>query len=172
MRYWLLINISTFRSIWWKILLWLIVILCSSVYIFEVSAGSVPEFTIKIGKLQLDGVKDTNIDKNVLLCNLISARIMPEAMARCFQATPDFWDPDYIRFYLSTEDNFDKVFRLQKNHYVFVWTPQDTNGKWNPQIREVSASKPSFGGVGGHTKINGDLTANFITSKRSPASDG
>ena len=34
--------------------------------------------------------KDTNIDKIVLLCNLISARIMPEAMARCFQATPDF----------------------------------------------------------------------------------
>ena len=61
-----------------------IVILCSPVYIFEVSAGSVPEFTIKIGKLQLDGVKDTDIDKNVLLFNLISARIMPEAMARCF----------------------------------------------------------------------------------------
>ena len=76
-------------------------------------------------------------------------------------------------FYLSTEDNFDKVFVLQKNHYVFVWTPQDTSGKWgNPQIREVSASKPSFGGVGGLTKINGDLAANFITSKSDPTSDG
>ena len=64
---------------------------------------------------------------------------------------------------------FEGVDRLQKTHYAFVWTPQDKDGKWNPQVREVS--RTSYGGVG-HPKLDGDAAADFVKSKSGPTNDG
>ena len=46
-----------------KNFVWLFAITCFFVFLFNVSAASKPEFTIKIGKLKLDGVEDVDIEK-------------------------------------------------------------------------------------------------------------
>jgi hypothetical protein len=53
-----------------KNFVWLSVIVYFFIYVFNVSAKSKPEFTIKIGKLKLDGVKDVDIDKKCTVFEL------------------------------------------------------------------------------------------------------
>jgi hypothetical protein len=84
-------------------------------------------------------------------------------------AEADYRDSDYIRFYLATEDDFEGVTILTETQYAFVWTPQDEDGNWNPQVREVSMT--SYGGAG-HAELDGDAAADFVNSKSGPTDDG
>ena len=176
----------------------LLVIAFLSICISNVFAASKPEFTIKIGTLKIDGVKDANIedictafklterinaaagpldndsnyvvyvcyDKNNIYfaCDAVDDVVISSDVAQA-----DFRDSDYIRFYLATEDDFEGVTVLTKTQYAFVWTPQDKDGKWNPQVREVSNT--SYSGAG-HPKLDGDAAAEFINSKSGHTGDG
>lgn len=181
-----------------KNFVWLLVIACFFIYVFNVSAASKPEFTIKIGRLKLDGVKDIDIDKECTIFELeerinhaggpldndssytvyvcydkdniyFACDADDDTVISSDVAEADYRDSDYIRFYLATEDDFEGVDKLEKTHYAFVWTPQDKDGKWNPQVREVS--KTSYGGAG-HPKLDGDGAADFVKNKSGPTDDG
>jgi hypothetical protein len=175
----------------------LLVIAYFSICVSNVFAASKPEFTIKIGTLIIDGVKDAGIadrctsfelterinaggildaDSNyiVYICydknNIYFAcDAVDDVVISSDVAESDYRDSDYIRFYLATEDDFEGITVLTKTQYAFVWTPQDKDGKWNPQMREVS--KISYGGVG-HPKLDGDAAAEFINSKSGTTDDG
>ena len=181
-----------------KNFVWLLTITCFFIYSFNASAASKPEFTIKIGKLKLDSVKDADISKECTVFEL-TERINQAGgpldndskytVYVCYDkdniyfacdadddkvissdvAEADYRDSDYIRFYLSTEDDFEGVETLQETHYAIVWTPQDKKNQWNPQVREVS--KTSYGGAG-HKKLDGDLAADFVNSKSGTTDDG
>ena len=180
-------------------LVWLLVFACFYVCAFNVSAASKPEFTIKIGKLVLDGVMDADIDRKCTVFELterinqgggpldndsnytvyvcydkdniyFACDVDDDTVVSSDVAEADFRDSDYIRFYLGTEDDFDGVVdTLRENHYAFVWTPQDKDGKWNPQVRE--ASNTSYGGVG-HPELDGDAAMDFVKSRSGPTNDG
>jgi len=53
-----------------KYFVWLLIITAVFICVFNVSAASKPEFTIKIGKLKLDGVKDADLDKKCTVFEL------------------------------------------------------------------------------------------------------
>ncbi len=177
---------------------WPLAIACFSICAFNVLAASNPEFTIQIGRLIIDGVKDADIDDRctvfeltersdhaggpldndsnytVYVCydrdNVYFACDADDDTALSSDvAEADYRDSDYIRFYLGTEDDFEGVDRLQETQYAFVWTPQDEDGNWNPQVREVSMT--SYGGVG-HRNLDGDAAADFVKSRSGPTDDG
>jgi len=155
------------------------------------------DFVIEHGTIIIDGVKDDNI-ANICTAFELTERINAAAALDndssyvvyvCYDqnniyfaceavddvvvssdvAEADYRDSDYIRFYLATEDDFEGVTVLTKTQYAFVWTPQDLDGKWNPQLREVSNT--SYGGAG-HPKLDGDAAADFINSKSGTTDDG
>ena len=175
----------------------LLMIACLSICASNVFAADKPEFTIKIGTFKIDGVKDANIenictvfklterinaggildadsnyivyvcydkDKIYFACDAVDDVVISSDVAEA-----DYRDSDYIRFYLATKDDFEGVIKLTKTQYAFVWTPQDKDGKWNPQVREVS--KTSYGGAG-HPKLDGDAVAEFINSKSGAIAKG
>jgi len=163
----------------------------------SVFAASKPEFTIKIGTLKIDGVKDADIEDKCTVFELTERIAAASALDKdsnyfvyvCYDkdniyfacdadddvvissdiAEADYRDSDYIRFYLATEDDFEGITVFTKTQYAFVWTPQDKDGKWNPQMRE--ASKTSYGGAG-HPKLDGDAVAEFVNSKSGPTDNG
>lgn len=175
-----------------------LVIVCLFVCVFNVLAANNPEFTIPIGKLKIDGVMDTGID-NICAAFELTERIDFAAgpldgdsnymVYLCYDADniyfaceaedditlssdlaeADYRDSDYIRFYLATDDDFEGIITLTETQYAFVWTPQDEDGEWNPQVREVS--KTAYGGAG-HFELDGDAAADFVNSKSGPTDNG
>ena len=84
-------------------------------------------------------------------------------------AEADYRDSDYIRFYIGTDDDFEGIVTFADTHYAFVWTPQDEEGNWEPQVREVT--KSAYGGVG-HADLNDDLAADFVKDASGPTGKG
>ncbi len=172
-------------------------IACFFIYAFSALAADKPEFTIKIGTLKIDGVKDVGIDDKCTVFELTEIIGHTGGMDAdsgyvvyvCYDrdniyfacdadddevissdvAEADYRDSDYIRFYLATEDDFEGVVKFTDTQYAFVWTPQDEDEKWNPQVREVSMT--SYGGAG-HVELNGDAAADFVNSKSGPTARG
>lgn len=177
--------------------IWLLMLACFFVCAFSALAASKPEFTISIGTLKMDGEKDADIedkctafelterightggldaDSNymVYLCYdkdnvYFACDADDDGVISSDVAEADFRDSDYIRFYLATEDDFEGITTLTKTQYAFVWTPQDKDGKWNPQVRE--ASQAAYGGAG-HPKMDGDAAMDFVKSRSGPTNDG
>jgi hypothetical protein len=175
----------------------LLVIAFLSICVSNAFAASKPEFTIKIGTLNIDGVKDADIENKCTVFELTERIDAVGPLDKdsnyivyvCYDknniyfacdadddvvissdiAEADYRDSDYIRFYLATEDDFEGITVFTKTQYAFVWTPQDKDAKWNPQVREVS--KTSYGGTG-HAKLDGDAVAEFINSKSGPTDNG
>ena len=177
--------------------IWAVVAACLSAFSGAFAADD-PEFEISIGKLTLDGEKDAGIqdkctefeldvrvnhaggpldndsDYTVYVCYdrqaiYFACDADDDVPLSSDVAEADYRDSDYIRFYLATEDDFEGVDRMDENHYAFVWTPQDKNGDWNPQVREVS--KTAYGGVG-HIDLEADLAADHVMSASGPTNDG
>jgi len=181
-----------------KNLVYLLVIAFFSICVSNVFAASKPEFTIQIGTLKIDGVKDANIEDKCTAFELteridqvgggldadsnyiayvcydidniyFACDVVDDVVISSDVAEADYRDSDYIRFYLATDDDFEGVIKLTKTQYAFVWTPQDKDGNWNPQMREASLA--AYGGAG-HPKLNGDEAADFVNSKSGPTDDG
>jgi hypothetical protein len=178
--------------------IWLLAFACFFICAFNALAADKPEFTIRIGTLKIDGVKDADIDDKCTAFEL-TERIAQAGggldadsnymVYVCYDkdnvyfacdaeddevissdvAEADYRDSDYIRFYLATEDDFEGVTILTETQYAFVWTPQDEDGNWNPQVREVSMT--SYAGAG-HAELDGDAAADFVNSKSGPTDDG
>jgi len=175
----------------------LLVIAFLSICVSNAFAASKPEFTIKIGTPNIDGVKDADIENKCTVFELTERIDAVGPLDKdsnyivyvCYDknniyfacdadddvvissdiAEADYRDSDYIRFYIATEEDFEGITVFTKNHYAFVWTPQDKDAKWNLQVRE--ASKTSYGGIG-HAKLDGDAVAEFINSKSGPTDNG
>jgi len=69
----------------------------------------------------------------------------------------DFKDSDYIRFYINVEGDYKKRQQLDgKGDWAFIFTPQNSKGKWQPMLKECGYNGP------GH----GDLDGDKVTKKR------
>ena len=69
----------------------------------------------------------------------------------------DFKDSDYIRFYINVEGDYKKRQQLDgKGDWAFIFTPQNSKGKWEPMVKECKYNGP------GH----GDLEGDEVTNKR------
>ena len=69
----------------------------------------------------------------------------------------DLKDSDYIRFYINVEGDYKKRQQLDgKGDWAFIFTPQNSKGKWLPMLKECGYNGP------GH----GDLDGDKVTKKR------
>jgi len=69
----------------------------------------------------------------------------------------DFKDSDYIRFYINVEGDYKKRQQMDgKGDWAFIFTPQNSKGKWEPMLKECGYNGP------GH----GDLDGDKVTKKR------
>ncbi len=135
------------------------------------------DFVIKRAAIVLDGVKDADIESKTTVFPLATGGVPDggayiayvsydsgniyfacdaedDVIITSDTAEADFRDSDYIRFYISTQEDFEGVTTMGVNHYAFVWTPK-------PQVRE--ASMTSYGGAG-HAELDGDLADEFVSS--------
>jgi len=162
------------------------------VLVIGVSSVFSADFVIKQGALVLDGIKDADIETKTTVFPLADGGVPDggayvtyvsydagniyfacdaedDVVLSSDTAEADYRDSDYIRFYISTQDDFEGVETMGENHYAFVWTPKSTADTWEPQVREVS--KTSYGGVG-HAELDGDLAADFVNSASGATANG
>lgn len=90
--------------------------------------------------------------------NIYFACLAEDDSVSCFdEASADFKDSDYIRFYICVDDDFKGRQALNGDtDWAIIFTPQDTDENWLPMVREDPYNGP------GHGAIEGD----DITTKR------
>jgi len=133
-------------------------------------------YIVPWGKLTIDGKPDAGLDENTvkfhlsLICiagsivdpeyytylcydakNIYFACKVKDDFVSCKDdATRDFKDSDYVRFYICVGEDFKGRQALDgKNDWAIVFAPQDTDGNWKPMVRECPYNGPGHGALEG-----------------------
>ena len=163
-----------------------IVALCISM---SSQALGVDPHVILSEQLTIDGEPDADLEGKTTIFELTTGRIGggigPYTAYLCYDAdniyfaflaeddviscqddaTRDFMDSDYIRFYICVDEDFrDRQTMNGDTDWAIIFTPQNPDEEWVPMVRECPYNGP------GHGAIEGD----DITSKRAsgPTEDG
>ena len=157
--------------------------------------------TIPWGKLNIDGKPDNNIDDKAakfdlsLVCiagtikdsdfstylsydekNFYFACQAKDNSVSCKdEASRDFKDSDYIRFYIDVKGDFkDRTTLNGKGDWALIFTPQNTKGKWKPMVKECPYNGPGHGGISGDEvtpkRASGAITGGWYIEARIPFS--
>jgi hypothetical protein len=165
-----------------------VLILCIFALNSSYSFGAEP-YVILSAQIVIDGKPDADLEQKATVFQLTQGRIGggigPYTVYLCYDAeniyfacdgadddvsckdgaSRDFMDSDYIRFYISVDDEFrDRLALNGTTDWAIIFAPQDTDGNWEPMVRECPYNGP------GHGAIEGD----DITSRRAsgPTDEG
>lgn len=161
----------------------LILMLCASVLMSGLCFGAEPH-EILSEKMVIDGEPDDNLEQKAtafeITLNRIGGGIGPYTAYLCYdaeniyfacnatddevscldEATEDFMDSDYIRFYICVDDDFKGRQALNgKSDWAIIFAPQDTEGNWIPMVKECPYNGPGHG-----VPTGDDITPNRASS--------
>ncbi len=156
---------------------------CLCVLIAGSSFGAEPHEVLS-AQMVIDGKPDANLEQKATAFELTQGRIGggigPYTTYLCYdaeniyfacaakddvvsckdEATPDFMDSDYIRFYICVDDDFKGRQTLNgTTDWAIIFTPQDIKDNWMPMVKEDAYNGPGHGAM-----RNDDITSQRASS--------